>query len=93
LGNADQKFSFSVNCACRPLLTVLVIFPNVTKGQLHYRLAELGRLIEEVDEFAANVQRALPTVSHAANEACNIYNKYNKICRLTYNALRSTLCV
>jgi hypothetical protein len=31
-----------------------------------------------------------PTVSHAANEACNIYNK---IYRLTYNALRSTLCV
>jgi hypothetical protein len=27
---------------------------------LHSRLVELGRRIEEVDEFAANVQRALP---------------------------------
>ena len=24
-----QKFSFKVNCTCRPLLTVLVIFPKV----------------------------------------------------------------
>src|SRR5262245_24435071 len=24
-----QKFSFSVNCTCRPLLTVLMIFPKV----------------------------------------------------------------
>src|SRR5712691_6052996 len=59
-GSLSQKFSFNVNCTCRPLLTVLVIFPKVARASCTPGLSNCGVLKKLMNSVRKSSERSPP---------------------------------